>query len=259
MLMDMEITMIDFHTHVLFGMDDGAQSIEDSIELIKLQREQGVKTIVVTPHYNCLHQDIEDFVDRRDKHLSILKHKLQELQINDMNLLSGAEILYSSDLHDMNLDSLVIEGTDYILIEFSTNSMTLNLENKLSDFINKGYIPILAHIERYPFFLDKPSLITHLIELGCYMQVNGSTFIEGRSKNFIKSCIKHNLIHFVASDCHNNSKRKPNVGEAYKVIEKDFGKNISDYLKVNNVAMISNKEPRINNPGTPKILFGKYI
>lgn len=111
---------IDLHTHVLFGMDDGAQTLEDSIQLLYAQKEQGVDTVVCTPHYNPITQDLNEFITIRDRNFKILKEAVQAEQI-DIQLLKGSEIYYSIDLIEMDLKDLVIENTDYLLIEFSTN------------------------------------------------------------------------------------------------------------------------------------------
>lgn len=251
--------MIDFHTHVLFGMDDGAQNLEESLEMIRMQKAQGVNTIVVTPHFNVSKQSLRDFIELRNENLSVLKQAVIDCGWNDIKLLAGAELLYSTDLHDIDLSDLVIEGTDYLLVEFSTNSMILNLENRMQNFINDGYFPILAHIERYPFFLEKPKLLKDVIEIGCYTQVNGSSIVEGKQSNFIKACFKHNLIHFIASDCHSIDRRIPNVGKTLKVVAKQYGEQIVDDLINNSKEMINNRELSVKAPSSPKNILGKFF
>lgn len=251
--------MIDFHTHVLFGMDDGAINLEESLEMVRMQKAQGVTTIVVTPHFDVSKQDLAKFIHTRDENIKILKQAISDCGWNDIRILSGAELLYSTDLHDIDLSQLVIESTDYILVEFSTVSITQNLENRMENFINQGFVPILAHIERYPFFLEKPKLIKDVIELGCYTQVNGSTIIEGKQSNFIKACFKHNLIHFIASDCHSIDRRIPNVGKTLKVVAKQYGEQIVDDLINNSKEMINSKEIRVKAPSSPKSILGKFF
>lgn len=248
----------DIHTHILFGMDDGAQSLNESLELLELQIAQGINTVVLTSHFNCLSQNLDEFIEKRDMNIKILRSEVKRRGL-DIKLLSGSEVLFSSELLDMNLDALTIEKTDYLLIEFSTQFKPHALIRRMDDILFKGYIPIIAHIERYPFLINDTQLLVNLIDLGVLTQVNASTFLDKRHSNFINACMKHNLVHLIASDTHSIDVRPPNVKQAFEVIEARYGIATANLLVGNAKAVVYNDVVETDQPTNPRKIFGRFI
>ncbi|AMC94060.1 hypothetical protein AOC36_08680 [Erysipelothrix larvae] len=249
--------MIDIHTHILFGIDDGAKTLEDSLALIDMQLEQGVHTIVLTPHYNPLKQDLDAFIELRDKNCQILKQAILETH-RDITILKGAEVLYSSKLFEMNLEDLVIENTDYILIEFSPRTLPSNLMNQISELIGMGYIPIIAHMERYPYFKDNLDLPIDLMKCGVLMQVNASSFIDQSQSSFIHACMRHGWIHCIASDVHSIDKRPSNMIKAKQAIKEKHPKLWNTWM-VNVKQVLENEIISVQQPSKIRSFLGKYI
>lgn len=244
--------MIDLHNHIAFGMDDGSKDLTESKAMIQEALNQGVNSIVLTPHFNPSRNDLEEFITKRDEVASILRNE------GLINIKTGAEVFLTSNLRDIDVGRLSFEDSDYILIELSTQIMPLGLESQLLSIMDYGLIPILAHVERYPYLLENPKLMIDLINHGVLFQVNTSTFMDSSKKGLVRACVKHNLIHLVSSDAHNMDRRPMNTGIVMDAIEKEFGSDFVNYLKDNARKVINNEVINVYEPGSLKKLFGKY-
>lgn len=189
--------MIDMHTHILFGVDDGSKDLEMSKNILNDEIKYDVKTVVLTPHLN----ENSKTIDLINERYEILKN--EEIGIN---ILLGSEIYYYKNMID-DLDNkrlLTFNNTKYILVEFSTRVET-PIVDILNDLMVSGYKPIIAHIERYPYL--KYDEMIELHNMGVLIQVNSKTFGEKIFKKMLKKMVKDNLIDLVASDCHNLDNR----------------------------------------------------
>ena len=204
--------MTDMHCHILFGVDDGAKSIDISLELLKQEIANNVKNIILTPHQNKEEKNLELILNN----YNILKEKAKDL---DINIGLGSEIYYYegmiSDLKNNNL--LTFNGTKNVLIEFSTRMETTVLD-VMGDLITLGYKPIIAHIERY-YYLDKKEYLK-LNEMGVKIQVNTKTFGDKHFKKNLKFLLKNNLIDYIGTDCHNLNSRGIEYKEMLDVLKK---------------------------------------
>ena len=211
--------MIDIHTHILPGLDDGAQDSQISCAMLRAEVAQGIHTIVFTPHYYGRISPAQ-FIQKRQNALG----QLQELLPEGITVRLGAEVYFTGvNVPDFDgLCSLAIEGTKYILIEFPFMlSWTSELLEKLSDFINDtGYTPIIAHVERYHEVMKNPALVTEFIQMGCLIQVNARAFFSKYERKFAFALLKHGLVHCIASDAHDIALRAPDMEQAKQAIEK---------------------------------------
>lgn len=249
--------MIDLHTHLLQGMDDGARDLEDALALFSKQKQQGVNKVVLTPHFSSSSDDLNEFIARRERHTKYLKKALKDNKM-EVDLKQGAEILYSVDMFDLQLDKLCLEKSDYLLIEFSTRGYISDLKRAMANLLDQGYLPIFAHIERYGFLRADLSLMKELVEMGVLFQVNASSFLDKAQQNFLKACIKHNLIHLVASDAHSIERRPCNLGDAYHEIEKQYGKETVNTFIENAERVFNNELVQIKSPSNIRQFLGKY-
>ena len=166
--------MTDLHTHVLHGIDDGPADIETSVKMLKVMAEQGVKTVVATPHFNYASVPPEEFILKRDKQACELKKQAEKLGIT---LLCGSELVFGPQLLMLDdIKGLCIEGTKNLLIEMPftknwDNSVYDNLTN-LIDYFN--VTPIIAHVERYYPVIKNTKTAIKLIELGAHLQLDAS-------------------------------------------------------------------------------------
>ena len=172
--------MVDLHTHILPGIDDGATSVAEALMMTAALLNQDVKTVVCTPHFDPSHTSLDDFLYKRAKSMALMKEERLSFQ-------SGSETVLNDYLfHYPDLSSLCIGNTRYILIELPYNSAwdkgTYDMLEKLLSYYN--HIPIIAHIERYSAIKKNMIHLTKLIKLGCVIQVNASTILnKKRIKN----------------------------------------------------------------------------
>ncbi len=238
--------IIDIHTHILPSVDDGSANMEETIRMLRIAKEQGINTILATPHYGA------GFKEKSVTELMDIKCKVEEeaKRINtDLRIYMGNEIYYrTSSLKDvMERRALTLADSRYVLIEFSVDVNYKTLYQGLREFILAGFAPILAHVERYVCLTEDEYRIEEIIELGVYIQMNASSLIGSilsKSLGRHKRYIKNRWIHLIATDCHNASSRSPYIEKALQTIIK-----LTDIEYARELFYI--------NPG--KILENKYI
>lgn len=251
--------MIDLHCHILPGIDDGAKTIDDSLALIAAEQRQNVDSIVFTPHFNIEKVSIEDFCRVRNHSMNLLTSS-QEFVDFGMSVKAGAEVYFSMRLIDADIEPLCFDDTDYILIELPVTSRPYGLTHTLTDIINKGYTPILAHVERYPYFTSEPTMLYDLIMKGCLAQVNASTIFEKSNiSSLALKYIKWEMVHIVCSDCHSINRRPPNMKKAFSHIEKKLGSQYTNWLIKNSRNIFDGKYVDMPVIKKPKKFLGIWI
>lgn len=239
--------MVDLHTHVLANIDDGASSYEESVSMLKVMCQNGVKYTVATPHFDFSSQNSEEFIEKRNISLEKTKELLKEYDI-DVKLLSGCELMFTPQLANENLDQFTIENTDYVLVELSTRYDDPTVLQTFDSLLANGFIPILAHVERYSYLISNSERLVEMINKGVLIQVNTKS-LNSKKYPFIKAMFKHNLVHLIGSDCHNMSNRYP-----------DLRKGLApDYVYSNMQMVIENSVITVNKPSKLIRLLGKYI
>ena len=188
---DNKIEFVDFHSHILPGIDDGADSLETALEMLSHSRSQGVGTIVSTSHYYSFRESTSDFVTRRDHAIYNLERHIKEHDLDMPEIVTAAEVRLFPELRmDKNLDKLCIEGTRNILIEMPYESWTGWMYNEIYALITKGYTPIMAHIERFLGPVSEKEILTKLLAMDVYVQCNAESFEDRKMRSFIKKLIK---------------------------------------------------------------------
>ncbi len=212
--------MIDIHTHILPRFDDGAKDMDVAVAMLQAQLAQGVRTVVLTPHYYGKRFSPTQFLQQRREAFERLKPYIPE----GLDVRLGTEVHFTG----VNLPTyeelckLAIEGTKYILIEFPfTTAWTGMMMDALVDFISEtGYTPIIAHVERYVEILQNPRLVTELVQMGCLIQVNAASFVDKQTKRLARALLKKGLVHCVGTDAHDMEHRAPNAQEVKNLLEK---------------------------------------
>lgn len=225
--------MLDIHTHILPGMDDGSQSVEQSLAMLEEEARQGVHTVVMTPHFLANREAPERFIQRRVQAEYTLKSctaARRDLPV----LLTGAEVAFFDGMCRAEaLEQLCIEGTNAMLIEMPFCRWNRRMLAELDELRQlRGIQPILAHIERFMTY-QPAGTVEKLIEDGMLIQINASFATRWQTSRQALSMLKREQIHFVASDCHNMDQRKPNLGEAMSKIERKLGAPAMEYLWTN--------------------------
>ncbi len=218
--------MIDWHSHILPGMDDGSRDVAESISMINMHVSQGISTVIATPHFYANDETVTVFLERRNNALKLLRSELPE---GSPEILLGAEVRYYQGISRMtDLKSLRIEGSKLLLLEMPMSRWTEYMVKELVEMSGRTDIRIvLAHIERY-LNLQKQDVWERILEGGILFQVNASFFTSFSSKRKAISFLKEGNIHFVGSDCHNMISRPPQIGKAFEAIQKKLGE---DYIQ----------------------------
>ncbi len=215
--------MVDLHTHLLPGIDDGAATATETYQLIESLRKQSVTAAACTPHYNPAEISLTEFLENRTRSLNSLKEA-------KIRLLTGSEVALNEYLfHYPDLSPLCIGTTRYILIELpfdrSFKAEVFVWLERLLNYYN--VVPIIAHIEKYPAAKRKRT-IHKLKKLGCVIQMNASSIVQKKTRKRALSLVKNGFIEVIASDCHNLTKRPPELGAAYEILKLQFGR---DYVQ----------------------------
>lgn len=199
--------MVDFHTHILPKMDDGSKDVEMSLRLLQLEKEQGVDTIVLTPHFYADENSPEVFLKRRWHAWERLRDALNE---DAPRLVLGAEVQFFESMDRVeSLHQLCIGGTDVMLLEMPFFKWDERVIHTVLDLQDSGQVRlVLAHIDRY--LKMQPSRVwDQFREAGILMQVNADFFDGWFQKRKAMSMLKNGMIQLVGTDCHNLSSRKP--------------------------------------------------
>ncbi len=234
---------IDFHSHILPGIDDGAKTVEDSIAILKDSYKKGIRTVVLTPHYYPKGQETLDvFLEKRQRAYENLKeaYNLCDEPLPELKL--AAEINLRTDLAEYEgIEKLCIEGTDYIMIEMPYTAWNENLFDWIYELKYRGLNPVVAHIDRY---LDFPQrVLKSLFDLDLSYQVNADAFLSFAVKREIAKMFSMGLVHILGSDVHNMAERKNNIDEAVLVLKAQFGEDYINFLSENAERMLKNELP----------------
>lgn len=209
--------MIDFHTHILPGIDDGSRNVAESISLLQEELHQGVDEVFLTPHYYAEENSPASFLKERDRAWRTLEPQVSP-ELPTLRL--GAEVQYFEGICAVeDVVHLRIAGTDYLLLEmpFQTWSDRM-IGNVLELNDRRGVQIVLAHIERY-LAMQKPKVLEILRAGGILMQSNVSFFAGWRTRRKAVEMLKKGQIQFLGSDCHNMTTRKPNWDRLPKAAE----------------------------------------
>ena len=226
--------MVDLHTHILCGVDDGARTVEDSLQMLRMEREQGVDTVVLTPHFYRDRQRPEHFLDARKRAAETLFGAVDALDAAEKEtmpqMILGAEVAWRPNMSQWeDLDAFCIAGTRNLLLELPFVPWDAHLCNALYDLMNRtGVTPILAHLERYIPLQDKGQ-VREILSLGLPAQITAQQFLHHRTRGNALKALK-NWAYVVATDCHDCKDRKPAMADAMAVVQKRLGRHTVEAL-----------------------------
>jgi protein-tyrosine phosphatase len=229
--------MIDIHSHILPGIDDGSKNMEMSMEMLKLAQDRGTKIIVATPHY--IKGIYENHYDEMFALYQELKHA-SALSGMNIEILLGQEVML--DKHSLKLCKenklRGINGTSYMLIEFPMDKLPKEALDLIYELRLLDIKPIIAHPERYEYIYETPTAINDFIAEGCNFQINAGS-LEGIFGKKVQSCakllVKEGLANFIASDAHSINRRSPGLIEGFKeatAIDREIEKKVSRNLEL---------------------------
>lgn len=225
--------MIDIHTHVLPGVDDGSQSMEDSLELLAIAADSGVDTVVATPHCN-VPDEFDNYADEELNERFVQLDKAREEAGIPIRLCRGMEVFATQDLPDLLRENKIwpINGTRYFLVEFAFSEEPSFCRDILRRCRDLDYIPIIAHPERYFFVQDDPDLAFDWCVSGYGLQINKGSIL-GRfgpdPHRCARQLLEHGLAACVASDAHSPFQRSTHMGEISDYLMNEYG---ADYRRL---------------------------
>lgn len=222
---------IDFHTHILHDIDDGARDIAMSLAMSESAYYSGAEKVILTPHIDAT-SNFEDFLSARQKRVNELLSALDESKTPHPEFLTGAEVLLDGSLADReDVRSLCIEGTELLLVELPYAAWNSWYNNEIYNLISKhDVMPVMAHIERYLRSPKDIRKLESLISFGVKFQVNASSFLSFSGKRIIRELAATGNVHAIASDAHNMSRRSPDISKAIKALENKFGEGFMGHM-----------------------------
>lgn len=203
--------MTDIHTHILPGVDDGAATLEQSLAMLKTCQEQGVDTVVLTPHFYPWTETLDSFLERREEAFRQLRGAMQE----DMpRLVLGAEVAWYPNLDTMSrIGELTLGESNCLLVEMPNAPWTETMLEQIYRLgAVAGVIPILAHVDRY-LHLQKEGQIDTLQEMGVVMQLSARMLLTPLKRRKALSLLREGTW-VLGSDCHDTEQRSPCMGPA---------------------------------------------
>lgn len=213
--------MIDFHSHILPGIDDGSSSVKESLAMLASLREQRVSAVCATSHFYATERSPERFLYKRAKAFDALCEALPE---DAPQIFLGAEVLFFPGISYMKeLPRLCLEGTNILLLEMPFTPWSKHMIREVRDLAHAGdYTILLAHIDRY--FQQQPLRVWEtFLNDGVYMQANADAFLRFSTRRKALMLLREEVIHVLGTDCHNNLTRPPRMKEARITIRDKIG------------------------------------
>jgi len=246
--------LIDIHNHIIWDVDDGAKSLEESIEMAKIAEEDGIHKIIATPHY------MEDSYCAKKEEIqfkiNVLNESIKKEKIN-IEILEGHEVFLTVDIIDKIQENevMTLNNSKYILIEFSLMNIPQNAEKIINNIMKQGYRPIIAHPERINSVVSNPDSIIPFIEMGCLTQITSGSILGlfgSKIKKTAEEMIVKNMAYIIASDGHNTKVRKPKISKAYKrITELTDDENVKE-MKKRTLQIINNEDMEYIEPNIGK-------
>ncbi len=211
---------IDMHCHILPGVDDGAETVEESCEIIRQAADCGTTVMLATPHYRNPFRCVQDSnMEMIQAAYRLLKQELAQREI-PVTLFLGSEWLGAPDGQTLYESGrlLTVNGSDYVLVEFLFDESLASAVSCVRKLIACGLRPVIAHPERYDFLRQEPYAVFDLLKTGCLLQVNKGSplgLYGSHAQTYSEWLLDHDLAHLVASDCHNTYNRDADMGDVY--------------------------------------------
>lgn len=214
--------IVDLHSHILPGIDDGSPDVDTSLAMLRQQAVQGVDVVCATSHYYAEHSSISGFCTRRDEAL----HKLLSAGTEGLpRIVPAAEVAFFTGISERpGLERLCIQGTRTLMLEMPfTRWNSFQMEEVAALTLDQGYRVILVHPERFCAAAVNRERLRQLARLPLALQVNARTLMRWSTRRLGLELLRETSCPLLASDCHNLTSRPPNLAEARKVLQQKMG------------------------------------
>jgi protein-tyrosine phosphatase len=234
--------MVDIHCHILPAVDDGSRSWEITREMCRVAAEDGIRHVVATPHCN------DEFSYDRERY-ERLKEKLLEASDGRLEFSIGCDFHFSyENITDAieNPKRYSINGTRYMLIEFSDYGIPPNVTELLFQFTSRGMVPIVTHPERNQILARRPEKVLELVNAGALVQVTANSitgFWGGKARSVAEWLLAQGAVHVIASDAHDSRRRRPVLSEARNAVARTLGEEAAKTLVSDNPRAIVEGKP----------------
>ena len=232
--------LTDIHCHVLPGVDDGSRNTDKSVAMLRMMYDEGIRRAILTPHYHKGYMEA-DIDTMRQRFEGLRKAAEADGKAANIELYLGCEVYYYPSAVSWLAEGTVptMAGSDYVLTEFGYTLDKRSIEDGITGLVNAGYIPIIAHIERYEDLAGDVDCVEGLIERGAYVQINSEALTGSRrTRRFVKKLLDNEMVHFVATDAHGTGHRAPELARASAYIAKHYGEDYHDRLFDSNPSAI---------------------
>ncbi len=247
------MTFVDIHCHFLPGLDDGAPAFGVVMEMLRIAHESGTRVLAATPHMFLPPYDNNDVAAVSDRFAETSEelwrrgHLPEFSFLQELSLHLGSENYLSPEflaaLEQQRV--LTLNGSRYLLLEFPPYLAFEMLASALDRIAIAGLVPVLAHVERYTPFFEKPGRLAELVRRGCVAQLNGSCLLKsaGRSRKIARSFLRDGLVQVIASDAHDSRRRTPDLGIVFDALSDEFPPAwIQTWMHDNPHRMLNNEE-----------------
>jgi protein-tyrosine phosphatase len=243
--------MVDIHCHILPGMDDGAETIEQSVEMAEMAIADGITHVVGTPHANAEYRFDPELIRRR-------RDELQERVGDRLTLATGCDFHLSfENLQDLraNPAKYTINQKNYLLVEFADFAIPPGANDTLHQLLLSGVSPIITHPERNRLIRSKPEMLRKWLRQGCYVQITAQSLLGGFGESTQKQAeewLEQDMVHFFASDAHNTAKRPLRLRQAFEAVAEKRGEGVARALFFDNPLAAFEGRPLPYEPEPPE-------
>lgn len=214
--------MIDLHNHLLPGIDDGAKKLEETLQFLRMARQDGISTVVATPHMKPgVYDNTRETILQR---VAMVREAQKGDEAEGVELLPGAEVYFTADLPERARAGTLMTVGDrgrYVLLELPYQQIPLGVDDMIFRLRLAGLTPIMAHPERVAYYLEDLDRLAASVRIGALTQVTASS-ITGRfgekAQSYARGMLHRNLIHVLASDSHDVRYRPPLLAEAVRAV-----------------------------------------
>jgi protein-tyrosine phosphatase len=234
--------MVDIHTHILPGIDDGSKSWEMTAEMCRIAIADGTTHIVATPHCN------HNYTYNRDSFTNLLGH-LRDAADGKLAFSLGCDFHFSPENITDALENprrYTIGDTQYLLIEFNDRAIPASVKRDILSLLSRGMVPIITHPERNPPLMKNQDMVLMMVDLGCLVQVTANAMTGSwgsRSRKMAEWLLLQKAVHVIASDAHDPVHRRPIMSGARAIVEEMVGAEVADALVTHNPGAIVDDRP----------------
>lgn len=234
--------IIDFHSHILPGVDDGSTDLEMSDAMLDMAYLQGVAVQVLTPHFYASRMNPEDFFMRRD----YAYEKIQPVaKKNKVWTKLGAEVAYFRNMHEADiLDKLTINGTRVLMVEMPFDQWTGKEVDTVNGILRRGFILVLAHVDRYISLQKDNEAMEEILDKQVISQINCEALDSFFEKRKVIKTIGSRAF-LLGTDAHNLKNRAPNIAVGREVIKEKMGEDVLRNVDILGNGILGYKIPRI--------------